>query len=66
MAEETAVSCLTAIMGRESSYTGKAVTWDEITNSTLNYLPATLEIGKMDMSGYVVPVPGKAKEEKNA
>ena len=63
-AEETAVSCLTAIMGRESAYSGAAVTWDEISNSSLNYLPEKLEIGKMDMSGYVVRVPGKPKEEK--
>ena len=63
-AEETAISCLTAIMGRESAYSGAAVTWDEISNSTLNYLPAKLEIGKVDMTSYVVPVPGKPKEAK--
>jgi hypothetical protein len=63
-AEETAISCLTAIMGRESAYSGGVVTWDEITNSTLNTLPATLEIGKVDMSGYVLRVPGKPKEDK--
>ncbi len=65
-AEETAVACLVAIMGRESAYSGAAVTWEEITNSNLNYLPEKLEIGKMDMSSYVVRVPGKAKEEKKA
>jgi len=63
-AEETAVSCLTAIMGRESAYSGAAVTWDEISNSSLNYLPAKLEIGAVDMSSYVVRVPGKPKEVK--
>jgi predicted dehydrogenase len=63
-AEETAISCLTAIMGRESAYTGAAVKWDEISNSTLSYLPEKLEIGPMDMSKYVVMVPGKPKEEK--
>ena len=63
-AEETAVSCLTAIMGRESAYTGAAVTWEELANSTMNMLPAKLEIGAVDMSGYVVRVPGKPKEEK--
>ncbi len=63
-AEETAISCLTAIMGRESAYSGAAVTWDEISNSSLNCLPEKLEIGKVDMSGYVIPVPGKAKEPK--
>jgi predicted dehydrogenase len=63
-AEETAISCLTAIMGRESAYSGAAVTWDEISNSALNCLPAKLEIGKVDMTSYVVLVPGKAKEAK--
>jgi predicted dehydrogenase len=65
-AEETAVSCLIAIMGRESAYSGVAVTWEEIVNSNLNYLPENLEIGKVDMSSYVLRVPGKAKEEKKA
>ena len=51
-------------MGRESAYTGLAVKWDEISSSSLNYLPEKLEIGPMDMTKYVVPVPGKAKEEK--
>ena len=63
-AEETAISCLTAIMGRESAYSGAVVTWDEISNSSLNYLPEKLEIGAVDMSGYVIPVPGKAKEPR--
>jgi hypothetical protein len=65
-AEETAVSCLTGIMGRESAYSGGEVTWEEISNSTLTYLPEKLEIGKVDMSSYVVKVPGKAKEERKA
>lgn len=63
-AEETAISCLTAVMGRESAYSGAAVTWDEMNNSSLTYLPAKLEIGAVDMSSYVVAVPGKAKEAK--
>lgn len=65
-AEETAISCLTAIMGRESAYSGAEVSWEELSNSSLNYLPEKLEIGKVDMSSYVVRVPGKAKEEKKA
>jgi len=63
-AEETAISCLTGIMGRESAYSGKSVTWEEISNSTLTYLPENLQIGAVDMSSYVVYVPGKAKEPK--
>jgi len=65
-AEETAVSCLTAVMGRQSAYTGAAVTWEEISNSTMTYLPEKLELGAVDMSSYVVMVPGKAKEAKEA
>lgn len=63
-AEETAISCLTAIMGRESAYSGNAVNWEEISNSTLTYLPEKLEIGPVDMSSYVINVPGKPKEAK--
>lgn len=63
-AVETAVSCVTAIMGRDSSYTGKAVTWDEVYNSAFSYMPEKLEIGACDMKSYTVPVPGKPKEEK--
>jgi predicted dehydrogenase len=63
-ADETATSCLTAVMGRQSAYAGAMVTWEEISNSTLNYLPSVLEIGKVDMTGYVIEVPGKAKEAK--
>ena len=65
-AEETAISCLMAIMGRESAYSGAIVKWDDIYNSSLSYLPEKLEIGKMDMSNYLVPVPGKAQAEKGA
>jgi predicted dehydrogenase len=63
-AVETANSCLTAIMGRESSYTGKSVTWDEVFNSNATMMPEKLEIGAVDMKPFVVPVPGKPKEEK--
>ena len=61
-AEETAVSNLAAIMGRESAYTGKTVTWDEISAASLNYMPEKLELGPMDMGKYTVPVPGEAKK----
>ena len=63
-AVETANSCLTAVMGRESSYTGKSVTWDEVFNSNATMMPDKLEIGAVDMKTFVVPVPGKPKEEK--
>lgn len=62
-AEETAVSNLAAIMGRESAYTGKMVTWDEISAASLNYVPENPELGKVDMTQplYQVPVPGTPK-----
>ncbi len=60
-ASETALSNMAAIMGRESAYTGQETTWDAMTASTLDYTPADLNIGKMDMSGFTVPVPGSGK-----
>ena len=63
-AVETTISCLTAIMGRESSYTGDEVTYDQIYNSSVSMMPAKLELGAYDLKAYTVPVPGKPKEEK--
>ena len=60
-AEETAISCLAGIMGREAAYTGDSVSWDEINASPIDYMPEKLELGPMDMSKYTVAVPGKAK-----
>jgi predicted dehydrogenase len=42
---QVAESTLTAIMGRMSAYTGKAVTWDQALNSQLNTFPEKLEWG---------------------
>lgn len=58
---ETAVSNMAAIMGRESAYTGAEATWEQMTASALDYTPADLNMGKMDMSGFTVPVPGSSK-----
>ncbi len=60
-ASETVVSNMAALMGRESAYTGLETTWEGMTASSLDYTPADLNIGKMDMSSYVTPVPGTAK-----
>ncbi|UCD52671.1 MAG: Gfo/Idh/MocA family oxidoreductase [Phycisphaerales bacterium] len=49
-------STLTAIMGRESTYTGKHVTWDEILNSDLQLTPP--DIAAWDGSIRPVPKPG--------
>ncbi len=58
---ETAVSNMAAIMGRESAYTGQETTWESMTASALDYTPADMKIGQMDMSGFTVPVPGSGK-----
>jgi predicted dehydrogenase len=54
---QVAESTLTAIMGRMSAYTGRALSWDWAMNaSELDMTPGTLELG--DMPPLVVPVPG--------
>jgi predicted dehydrogenase len=63
-AVETAISCITAIMGRESAYTGSEVTYDQVFNSAVSLMPEKLELGTYDLKAYTVPVPGKPKEEK--
>lgn len=57
--ENTAISTLTAIMGRVSAYTGKEVTWDEMMNSDLKLGPKVFAFGPVDMPKDV-PVPGEA------
>jgi len=59
-AEATAISTLTAIMGRISAYTGEDITWDQLIASDLNLLPPDLSLRNVDMSLYKIPVPGKA------
>ena len=44
--------------------TGAETTWDAMTASPLDYTPKDLNLGKMDMSGFTVPVPGKPRDEK--
>ena len=58
IAETTAISSMACIMARESAYTGKAYTWDEMTQSDLSLMPAELHLGNVDMSKYVRPLPG--------
>ena len=61
-AEETAKSVLTAIMGRESAYTGKKVTWEEMMGSDLVLGPkGELALGPVDMKA-VIPIAGSAAE----
>ena len=59
-ATECAISCLAGVMGRESAYTGATVTWDEMSQSPLDYMSEFKhELGKQDMEKCVVPTPGK-------
>ncbi|WP_106831418.1 Gfo/Idh/MocA family protein [Parabacteroides pacaensis] len=60
-AEESAISTLTAIMGRISAYTGREVSWEEMLASGLDLLPEDLSLRNLDMSAYPIPVPGKGK-----
>jgi len=50
-----AESTLTAIMGRMSAYTGKAVTWDEALNSKLELTPHDLKFGPFPTPAVAVP-----------
>jgi myo-inositol 2-dehydrogenase / D-chiro-inositol 1-dehydrogenase len=56
-AETTAISTLTAIMGRTAAYTGKMVTWDDIFKSDMELGPKKIEMGPVDMV-FETPVPG--------
>ena len=58
-ATECAISSLAGVMGRESAYTGRTITWDEMSKADLDLMPAKLELGDMDMGSYKVAVPGK-------
>ena len=57
--EGTAISTMACMMARESAYTGKFVTWDEMTQSDMDFMPPELSMDKMDMEKYkVIPLPG--------
>ena len=56
-ARRIAETTLTAIMGREAAYTGKTVTWDEMTKSDLDLSPEKYEMG--DNPVRPVPMPGQ-------
>jgi len=71
-ASETAVANMAAIMGRESAYTGKQTTWEEMTASALDLYPKDIDLtGKMSINGYgagkefklpdYIHIPGKAQ-----
>ncbi len=56
--KNVAESTLTAIMGRMSAYTGKAVTWEKALNSTEELMPAKLDWA-MSLPVGPVAMPGK-------
>jgi hypothetical protein len=58
-ARQVAESSLTAIMGREASYSGREITWDALMKSEQDYTLAKYEFGDMPMPP--VPMPGKYK-----
>jgi len=63
-AEFTATSSMACIMARESAYNGKIYTWDEMTQSDMNFMPADLTLDKkLDMSQYTAPVPGTLSKQ---
>ena len=53
VAESVAMSALTAVMARESAYTGKICTWDQMVTSDLN-----MELVNVDLKQYEVPLAG--------
>lgn len=58
VAEEAAASSLTAIMARESAYTGKTCTWDQISSSALSMIPANMALVNVDLKDFEVPLAG--------
>ncbi len=57
-AKETARSTLMAIMGRDSAYSGKALTWDDLLASTVRLGPSAYALGPVPFKP-VAPVPGQ-------
>lgn len=57
-AKDTAIATLVAIMGRESAYTGKAVTYDELMASTVRLGPETYALGPVNIPA-VPPLAGQ-------
>ena len=56
-ARAVAESTLTGIMGRESAYSGKTLTWDQVYNSGMKLGPAEYKFGELPFPN--VAVPGK-------
>ena len=48
-------STLTAIMGRESAYTGQLVTWEDMLNSDLDLFPKSTALGSAPKRPAAIP-----------
>ncbi|MBN2288520.1 MAG: Gfo/Idh/MocA family oxidoreductase [Candidatus Glassbacteria bacterium] len=59
MLDFAAHSTLSAIMGRESAYTGQVVTWDDMLSSDLDLFPKSIELGPAPKRA--VPIPGQPR-----
>lgn len=57
---DLAVSTLTGIMGRESAYTGKDLTWEDMINSNLKLGPEEYKWGPVNIKSET-PIPGTAQ-----
>ena len=55
-----AESTMTAIMARESAYSGQEITWDQIMASKLDLMPKAFDLN-MKMTVRPLPVPGVYK-----
>ena len=58
IAESTAMSALTAIMARESAYTGKKQTWEQMLTSELAMEPKEMALVNVDLKQFEVPLAG--------
>jgi predicted dehydrogenase len=58
-ARQLAESTLTAIMGREATYSGQIIEWEDAMNSTQDLRPPTYEFGPLPTRP--VPMPGQYK-----
>ncbi len=58
-ARQIAESTLTAVLGRESAYTGQMLTWAELMESRLDIVPKDFVFGSLPIPE--VPVPGRTK-----
>lgn len=54
-AKRVAESCMTAIMGRMSAYTGQEITWEQALNSKEDLMPKNLEFGPLPVAPVAVP-----------